>query len=146
MVNLFMCTSAGNVISDRSIKRYKNIFSRSLSTTTSSALDIRGYLPEGVDYTKLTVDNFVIDALTLENPTQIYTETSNITETYAGAVYTSSADLVKFSQYDNITGKLTLVIVPPSLLIVGNNSQDVYGMKNKNSAKMKVNFSVGLIV
>lgn len=146
MANLFMCTTAGNVINDKTITRYKNIFSRSLSSASSPALDIRGYLPEGVDHTKLTVDNFVLDSLTLETPTQVYTETSNITETYSGAVYTSSTDILKFTKYDNATGKLTFVLSPPSLLIVGNTTQDFYNASNKNSVKMKVNFAVGLIV
>lgn len=145
MANLFMCSTTGGT--KKKITRYKDIFSRTLSATTNSALDIRSYIPEGVDYTKLTVDNFVIDSIKLDN-LSLFTESSNITETFAVSSYSSTGTtgLVRFTKYDNTTGKLTLQVMPPTLMLGGSDTEDVYGVSMKNSSRMKVIFSVGLIV
>lgn len=145
MANLFMCSTTGGT--EKKLTRYKDIFSRTLSATTNTPLDIRSYIPEGVDYTKLTVDNFVIDSIKLDN-LDLFTESSNITEAFAVSSYSSTGTtgLVKFTKYDNATGKLTLQVMPPTLMLGGSDTEDVYGVSMKNSSRMKVIFSVGLIV
>lgn len=142
MGNLFLCSGGEQ---EKTITRYKNIFSRTISSATNGALNIRSYLPEGVDFTKLTVDNFVIDSISLENK-EVYCQSSDITEIFASAKYSPSSNLIKFSEYNNVTGQLRIQSSPPSLVLLGSETGDISSGSVKSSDKITVVVSVGLIV
>ena len=117
MGNLFLCSGGQSGGSVKQIQRHL------LTSGTVSAgiktFDIRSMLPEGVDYTTLSLDNFAITRIGL-NETTTHTNLSSVTPDIPyiySKIYNSGTSLVNLQKYDNTTGKLTMVTIGANLAL-----------------------------